>query len=264
MTDQVNSTRVITNGSGDVVYSEAYSPYGEVQKTWTDNYKPKMKFSGKEREYYSDLDYFGARYFDKSFRFNSLDPIINREEALVNPQLWNLYAYCSDNPITYFDPDGRLRKNKKGELKFRAKSIGIISHPGDPKTKNKVKFGYLYADDGKKIQAHKNMTKDGRFYADCHGVTFAEGKYWISNPEVKNILKGDNYMEIKDPIVGSVVIYYDNSGEVVHSATVVEVDKNKGIVMVEGLGGLEINAHRDPVEKGWSDPKSTYKYYKKN
>ena len=108
MTDQINSTRVITNGSGDVVYSEAYSPYGEVQRTWTDNYKPKMKFSGKEREYYSDLDYFGARYYDhKSFRFHSVDPIINRDEALVDPQLWNLYAYCRNNPVTYFDPDGR-------------------------------------------------------------------------------------------------------------------------------------------------------------
>jgi len=36
-----------------------------------------------------------------------VDPIINKEETLVNPQAWNLYAYCKNNPITYFDPDGR-------------------------------------------------------------------------------------------------------------------------------------------------------------
>jgi RHS repeat-associated protein len=108
MTDQINSSRIITNGSGNVVFSEAYGPYGDVQKTWTNTYDPKMKFSGKEREGYSDLDYFGARYYDhKSYRFNSVDPIINRVEALYNPQLWNLYAYCRNNPITFMDPDGR-------------------------------------------------------------------------------------------------------------------------------------------------------------
>jgi RHS repeat-associated protein len=108
MTDQINSTRIITNDSGNVVFSEAAGPYGDVQKTWTNTYDPKLKFSGKEREGYSDLDYFGARYYDhKSYRFNSVDPIISKLEALYNPQLWNLYAYCRNNPITFMDPDGR-------------------------------------------------------------------------------------------------------------------------------------------------------------
>jgi RHS repeat-associated protein len=108
MTDQINSTRIITDVNSNVRFSEAYGPYGDIQKTWTNTYDPKLKFSGKEREGYSDLDYFGARYYDhKSYRFNSVDPIINKTEALYNPQLWNLYAYCRNNPITYFDPDGR-------------------------------------------------------------------------------------------------------------------------------------------------------------
>ena len=50
-----------------------------------------------------------VRYSDhKSYRFNSVDPVINKIEALYNPQAWNLYAYCNNNPITYYDPDGRL------------------------------------------------------------------------------------------------------------------------------------------------------------
>jgi RHS repeat-associated protein len=79
-----------------------------VQKTWVNTYDPDLKFSGKEREGYSGLDYFGARYYDhKSYRFNSVDPIINKGDALVNPQFWNLYAYCRNNPVTFNDPNGK-------------------------------------------------------------------------------------------------------------------------------------------------------------
>jgi RHS repeat-associated protein len=108
MSDQISSTRIVTDDNGDVVYSAAHGPYGAVQKKWTNYYNPKLKFSGKEREDYSDLDYFGARYYDhNSYRFISVDPIINKSEAMVNPQLWNLYSYCRNNPITFIDPDGR-------------------------------------------------------------------------------------------------------------------------------------------------------------
>jgi RHS repeat-associated protein len=63
------------------------------------------------------IKYFGARYYDhKSYRFNSVDPVINREEALASPQLWNLYAYCRNNPVTYFDPAGRKIQIKNKEL----------------------------------------------------------------------------------------------------------------------------------------------------
>ena len=118
MSDQISSTRIITDDSGAVVYSEAYGPYGDVQKTWAKTYDPKQKFSGKEREGYSELDYFGARYFDNnSYRFISVDPVINKEEALSNPQYWNLYAYCGNNPITLNDPDGRLLKFAPGSTK---------------------------------------------------------------------------------------------------------------------------------------------------
>ncbi|MCP4219593.1 MAG: RHS repeat-associated core domain-containing protein, partial [bacterium] len=109
MNDQINSTRIITNDVGNVVYSEAYGPYGDVQRTWNKYYNPKQKFSGKEREAYSGLDYFGARYFDnRTRRFISVDPIINKKEALINPQMWNLYAYCRNNPVSYVDPAGRV------------------------------------------------------------------------------------------------------------------------------------------------------------
>lgn len=92
MQDQINSTRIVTDDDGNVVYSAAHGPYGDIQQEWVNTYNPKQKFSGKERESYSDLDYFGARYYDShSYRFTSVDPVRNRDEAIVNPQLWNMF-----------------------------------------------------------------------------------------------------------------------------------------------------------------------------
>ena len=105
--DQINSTRMVTDATGAVVHSAQYGPYGGLYKTWVDTYHPKPGFSGKEREFGSEMDYFRARYYGhRQYRFLSVDPIITKDNALLNPQHWNLYAYCGNNPITFLDPNG--------------------------------------------------------------------------------------------------------------------------------------------------------------
>jgi RHS repeat-associated protein len=107
--DQINSTRMVTDAAGAVVHSAQYDPYGGLYKTWVDTYHPKPGFSGKEREFGSEMDYFGARYYGhRQYRFLSIDPIIKKNESLINPQLWNLYSYCGNNPIGFIDPDGNI------------------------------------------------------------------------------------------------------------------------------------------------------------
>jgi len=106
-TDQIGSTRIVTDDTGGVVYAAAHDPYGGIQKTWVSAYDPSLKFSGKERDTESGLDYFGARYYDHSlYRFLSVDPVIHAGSALANPQRWNLYAYCGNNPISFVDFSG--------------------------------------------------------------------------------------------------------------------------------------------------------------
>lgn len=105
--DQINSTRIVTDSTGTVVYSAAHDPYGGIQKTWVNTFDPKRKFSDKERDGETGLDYFGARYFNSlRYRFLNVDPIFNKAGRLAIPQLLNLYAYCRNNPMTYLDPYG--------------------------------------------------------------------------------------------------------------------------------------------------------------
>ena len=106
--DQIGSTRIVTDDAGNIVYATAHDPYGGVQQTWVNAFNPELKFSGKEQDTESGLYYFGSRYYDPTlYRFLSPDPVIQPALGTANPQLWNLYAYCGNNPIRYFDKDGR-------------------------------------------------------------------------------------------------------------------------------------------------------------
>ena len=52
--------------------------------------------------------YFGARYYRADIgRFTTVDPELRIQEALVDPQRWNRYAYVRNNPLKYVDPHGR-------------------------------------------------------------------------------------------------------------------------------------------------------------
>jgi RHS repeat-associated protein len=69
------------------------------------------RYTGKERDTESGLDYFGARYYVSNMgRFMSPDWAAKAEPVpyakLENPQTLNLYAYVGNNPLSRTDPTG--------------------------------------------------------------------------------------------------------------------------------------------------------------
>jgi RHS repeat-associated protein len=237
MTDQVNSTRIITDENGNVVYSEAYGPYGDVQKTWVNNYEPKLKFSGKEREGYSGLDYFGARYYNhRSYRFNSVDPIINRVEALNNPQLWNLYAYCDNNPVTFFDPDGRVTESMPMDYEQKA-AEHFLKASDDPIVKTfaiEVVTGYVT---GGVIKGISSAIKWG-----------AKGIKWLKRLyKAKKLIKKGKW--VKD--AGSFVKWMKNIEKSGRTLTKAKADK---IVKQARKYGVKVKLHGPHKHKKWNVP----------
>jgi RHS repeat-associated protein len=68
--------------------------------------------------------YFGARYYASgNGRFISVDPVLDVEQALVDPQRWNRYTYVRNNPFRYVDPDGRAI-----ETLWDVASLGMSLH----------------------------------------------------------------------------------------------------------------------------------------
>jgi RHS repeat-associated protein len=80
----------------------------------------RQKFTQKERDGESGLDYFLARYYSSvQGRFTSVDPINLTEERLLDPQQINLYVYTRNDPLNLLDPTGAtidFDKDKNGNL----------------------------------------------------------------------------------------------------------------------------------------------------
>jgi RHS repeat-associated protein len=65
------------------------------------------RYTGKERDTESGLDYFGARYYGSTMGwFMSPDPSGLYFADPANPQSLNLYAYVQNNPLVHVDPTG--------------------------------------------------------------------------------------------------------------------------------------------------------------
>ncbi len=114
--DHLGSTRVITDGTQAAKKRYDYLPFGEEippsvgGRSAVSGYGAtdctRQKFTGKERDAESGLDYFGARYMSGAQgRFTSPDPQ-NAGGFPGDPQSWNAYAYARNNPLLYTDPTG--------------------------------------------------------------------------------------------------------------------------------------------------------------
>jgi RHS repeat-associated protein len=248
----------------------------------------RKQFGSHERDAETALDYFGARYYASiQGRFTSVDPLL-RSGKPIEPQSWNRYSYVDNNPLIYVDTDGQIKRNFFGRIVFKKEGApGYTGHRGAPNRLFKVQKGYVIADDGTRIDAIRGLDKsapiltnsdgsrylgpegnDKRFKCDCHGLTFADGKYWINDNQVDKLLKGDNYRRTDTPKVGDIAVYRNAAGEVEHSVTVTNTDSDGNVTEVSGLGGIEPRAHSDSPTPGpggaWDNPTSTVEYYTKD
>ena len=101
--DALGSVRAVTDASGAVVRRHDYLPFGEENGVPGSDAR---RFTGKERDGETGLDYFGARYYASQMgRFTTVDPgHVNGN--ILDPQSWNAYAYARSNPLKYTDLTG--------------------------------------------------------------------------------------------------------------------------------------------------------------
>src|SRR5262249_46917957 len=97
--DAVGSVRPVTDGNGTEVRRHDCLPFGEEWNPQPTPGEDTRRFTGKERDAETALDYFGARYYRSvAGRFTTVDPGYEFDVNLVDPQRWNRYAYARNNP----------------------------------------------------------------------------------------------------------------------------------------------------------------------
>ena len=142
VTDHLGTPRMIIDKTGTLASVKRYDylPFGEELFAGTgartsglgyagDNVR--QKFTSKERDNETGLDYFGARYYASTQgRFTSPDAFW-KDSQVGDAQSWNKYAYARNNPLKYVDPQGEKadvnietdEKKKRGTITIHQKQL---------------------------------------------------------------------------------------------------------------------------------------------
>lgn len=217
----------------------------------------RMKYNGKElqsKEFQDgsglELYDFSARNYDQQIgRWHSADPMADKYQDLTP------YNYVASNPIKYLDPDGKIIRDKDGNIVITTTGEQINVPPmkisetrnqkGQITQRSSIDRVYeivsMFADNGTPIQAMRLVSAsqidevyDSKGYlvkatnspidnsqfdcaADCHGYTFAGNKLWVNDDQVNLILENDNVYECGLPESLADLVVFKKSNEVVHS-----------------------------------------------
>ncbi len=126
--NHLGSASLELDNQAQIISYEEYTPYGctsyQAMRSQTESPK-RYRYTGKERDEESGLDYYSARYYASWLgRWLSADPID------INDGL-NLYAYSQSNPIIFVDVNGKkstlYEKLKQERIRLIKKNVLSLS-----------------------------------------------------------------------------------------------------------------------------------------
>ena len=96
--DEQLSTALVTDGQGEIWNSYQYDAFGIPLET-TEQLNNRIRYTGQQYDDVTGQYYLRARYYN---------PVAGRfmQEDVYQGDGLNLYAYCGNNPVVYYDPSG--------------------------------------------------------------------------------------------------------------------------------------------------------------
>jgi RHS repeat-associated protein len=113
--DHLGSTRVVTNAAGVKIAEYKFAPYGEKETAVGDG--TEYQFTDKQSDATTGLSYHGHRYLDPEVgRWLTVDP---KKDGT------NWFAYCRNNPLRFFDPNGLESREARFSITFPTNAFAI-------------------------------------------------------------------------------------------------------------------------------------------
>jgi RHS repeat-associated protein len=172
---------MVVNAAGAIENESDYYPWGGELKISAADSGNHYKFTAKERDAETGLDYFGARYYSNGLgKFATPDwaaqpsPVPYAE--LVDPQTLNLYSYVKNGPTSRVDPLGHdwFYVDKKWQWQKGHKFVDPNTH----KVRSTHGYKYLLRFDPTKTQSGTTTGKLTLFDQNkeiAHSTAFTGG-----------------------------------------------------------------------------------------
>jgi RHS repeat-associated protein len=195
-TDMLGSPRVITDASGQVTSRRDFMPFGEelnADGTYRKSSSPdkygqadsvRQRFTGYQKDAETNLDFAEARYYhNQHARFTAVDPLLASGKS-ANPQTFNRYVYCLNNPLIFTDPNGL----QAGSWYYPVTKSGEI----DPTR------SYSYINKGDSTEGYKEVTEKNK-WGELIGSWSGSPRTGIRFPELPDYVIRFNPMGPREP-----------------------------------------------------------------
>ena len=147
--DEQNSTAYITGNKREIENFYEYDAFGSI-RSQSEEIKNRILYTGQQYDQETGQYYLRARFYN---------PVVGRflQEDVYRGDGLNLYAYCHNNPIKYYDPSGFVYSLSEVLSALRTDSNGnryVLNHDHD----TAIKYGYTSSDDFSRIlQSHHGL-----------------------------------------------------------------------------------------------------------
>ena len=185
--DEQLSTVFVTDGQGEIRNSYQYDAFGIPLET-TEQLNNRIRYTGQQYDELTEQYYLRARYYN---------PVAGRfmQEDVYQGDGLNLYAYCGNNPVVYYDPSGYASTSTGKACPPKGKISESVDESGtDSKFTNGSDVVPKYSTLEQRYAVSPSENGTTGYWTGKRG----ESMYVSSDPRVKSILdahnqKGVNY-----------------------------------------------------------------------